>query len=338
MRTPIRRIARYLLALLTLVGGCSGSSTLGQSPFGRVSASTAGEAFRARYEARNRDCEKNPPERGDARCNLLKVEIEDPMATPEGRFAHSIAIPNPMPADAGYRPEMTPGEYFQHLCKNYAGEFIYKTADNVDGIRQLRLREPASSYKFEHLYAMEDPYGHMQEEAEEPGYQFVGVNHKYKFFERPLPPVRRSSRLREFRDASLFADPPANAKIERYFGHDGTRKSLKLEFDTQPKSRYAFTWRGIHRPADRELGIAGGELIVLDTESNEVMGVRRGFAFFRGTWEITALCPEYGYFGGFNKATGFTSWFTLKVARSPLWKTYFELNEPTRRIRRTTRK
>ena len=44
------------------------------------------------------------------------------------------------------------------------------------------------------------------------------------------------------------------------------------------KSRYGFTWRGITRPHDRELGVAGGELIILDVQTNEVLAVRRGYA------------------------------------------------------------
>jgi len=352
-----RKFIGSILAISIGAGlwACSGPVPVLQTGLGDARAQTAGERFRERYEARKRECEKAPPvpegmdctlliharkavcqdsPATQANCNLLKVQIEDPMATPEGRFAHSIAIPNPMPADAGYRAGMSPGEYFQHLCKTYAGEFIYKTVDNVAGIRQLRLREPASSYKFEHLYAMEDPYGHDQEEAEEPGFQFVGAPWLYEFFERPLPATRRGPRNKQFWDASMFAAPPKDATVERYFGHNGKRNSLKLEFDTQPKARYAFTWRGIMRPADRELGIAGGELIVLDTETNEVMGVRRGFAFYRGSWAVTPLCPRYGYFGGFDKATGFTAWHTTKVVRTPQWKELLDDQERTRLPRR----
>jgi hypothetical protein len=344
-------------ALLFLIGGalwaCSGSAPVAQSPRGDVRSQTAGERFRERWVVAKQECDKYPVIRNgvDCRthlrtaacadgpptfdsCDRVAVQVDDPMATPEGRFAHAIQIPNPMPADAGYRPGMTPEEYFEHLCKNYAGEFIYRTADNVTGIRQLRLREPSSSFKFEHLLAMEDPYGHDQEEAEEPGFEFVSVSHKrYEFFERPLPVTRRSPRNKRFFDASLFADPPADAKIERYFGHDGKQNSLKLEFDTQSKARYAFTWRGILRPADRELGIAGGELIVLDTQTNQVMGVRRGFAFYRDSWEFTPLCPRYGYFGGFDKSTAFTAWFTVRVARTEKWKEFFEDLAKTQRIR-----
>ena len=68
------------------------------------------------------------------------------------------------------------------------------------------------------------------------------------------------------------------------------------------KSRYGYTWRGITRQHDRELGIAGGELIVLDRETNEVLAVRRGFARtggvsnnLTGVWWLTApSCPKRG--------------------------------------------
>src|SRR5439155_24504843 len=36
-------------------------------------------------------------------------------ATPEGEFAHSIKVPNPLPKDSGYRPGMTSEQYFDHL-------------------------------------------------------------------------------------------------------------------------------------------------------------------------------------------------------------------------------
>lgn len=61
-----------------------------------------------------------------------------------------------------------------------------------------------------------------------------------------------------------------------------------------PRSRYGYTWRGIARPYDRELGIAGGELIVLDLPTNAVLAVRRGVVrtgYMRnmtGVWWLTA--------------------------------------------------
>ena len=38
---------------------------------------------------------------------------------------------------------------------------------------------------------------------------------------------------------------------------------------SEQRARYGFTWRGIKRPHDRELGIAGGELIVIDLQTTK---------------------------------------------------------------------
>jgi hypothetical protein len=221
---------------------------------------------------------------------------------------------------------MKPHEYFEHLCKTEAGEFIFKTVDNVEGIRLLRPRQPVSNdYKFRHLYSMEDPYGHLEGEAEEPGFEFIGLR-KYSFIETPIGKIDRPSSLWRYRDPSLFEKPNSGATVERYTAPNTSlgMKALQLEYATRFTSRYGMTWRGIHRPHDREMGIAGGELIVLDLETNDVLGVRRGYAFYRGSWEVAPVCPKYGYAGGFDKSFEFSTWFTAKVARPREWKGFFE--------------
>jgi len=306
---------------------------------------TPGDRFRAAMKAREAECkaertfvDRYDRSRWEARCKaMLGVQVEDWLATPEGRFAHSIRIPNPVPEDGGYRWWMRPRDYFEHLCRTEAGEFIFKPVDKVEGLRLLRPRVPAEPQRFGHLYAMEDPYGHLQEEAEEPGDHFLGSD-RYAYIETPLRAASRKDWLRAFRDASLFSKPEPGEVVERYTRPrpgEG-QKGVKLTYGTQYKSRYAVTWRGIRRPHDREMGIAGGELIVLDLETNELLGVRRGYALFAGQWELTPVCPTYGYFGGFDKATAFTPWFTMKVARPPRGKEWFGANEKTRRIRPTS--
>jgi len=313
--------------LVILMMGCAQISL--------AQTSTPGEQFRERMAKLETECRRNPPsDLRNTRCDPLKIAPEDWLATPEGGFAHSIKIPNPVPADSGYQKGMTPAQYFEHLCKNEAGEFIFKTVDNVEGIRLLRPREPANDYVFQNLYAMEDPYGHLQEEVEDPGFHFLGPT-AYAFVETPLRKTKRHPAYKTFRHPSLYADPVPGQTMERYYfdGPWSDRQNLQLQYDAVSRSKYGIAWRGIRRPNDREMGIAGGELIVLDLETNEVLGVRRGYALYRGSWEATPLCPHYGYFGGFDKASGFSSWFTLKVARTPRWKEWFEANEKTRRIR-----
>src|SRR5207237_4857872 len=79
-------------------------------------------------------------------------------------------------ADSGYKPGMSTQEYFEHLCKTEAGEFIYKTVENVEGIYQMRPREHVTDKMLMDRYFLEDPYGeygdeeHLQEEYVNPPY------------------------------------------------------------------------------------------------------------------------------------------------------------------------
>jgi hypothetical protein len=280
---------------------------------------TVAERFEKAMNKLAERCAKEPPKRGDTTCDPLKLKPADPLATEEGRFAHSIKIPNPLPEDSGYKSGMNTNEYFDHLCKTEAGEFVFKRVEDVDGIFQMRPRVMATDYELMHLYALEDPYNayevmsedyvnprHMDavktKDVKKRAYRVYRPDQNYKFLEKPIP---------------VFLQNPANsAKYLRY-----TRPNTdKLTFedgqymypgDQQPptieervnelRSRYGFTWRGITRSHDRELGIVGGELIVLDIQTNEVLAVRRGYTMSLGRtpetvagiwWLSAAKCPR----------------------------------------------
>jgi hypothetical protein len=243
-----------LASILMMVTGCAAVAfTMPETPgqrFGRAMTQLA------------ENCARNPPKPGDATCDRLKLKPADPLATEEGRFAHSIQIPHPVPADSSYKPGMTPQEYFDYLCKTEAGEFIYKTVENVEGILQMR---PRPNYVFSHLYAIEDPFGSEPSEA-----SYVGPG-RYKFYEVngiiPAEPMWRKDRLHP----SMLQDAPESMRYTRFFGYDGkSMKTLQKTYDTIRKSEYGYTWRGVVRPHDREMGIGGG-LTVLHLETNEVM-------------------------------------------------------------------
>ena len=159
---------------------------------------------------RNRDGGSRPPQR------LRDVPIEDWLATEEGRFAHSIRIPNPVPEDSGYRPGMSQQEYFEHLCKNEAGEFIFKTADNVEGLYQMRPRRIYTDQEWRHLFALEDPYGYWVGEWDEVGFQFV-LPSLYSYFEIH-PSGRRdygvAHRVSKLRHESMFDVPALDVKVQ----------------------------------------------------------------------------------------------------------------------------
>ena len=258
---------------------------------------TPGERFRKGIEKIRQACESRKLDPGEVCGEVAKLKPADPLATEEGRFAHSIKIPNPVSEDSGYKPEMTSQEYFDHLCKTEAGEFIYRTVENVEGLLQLRPRENPKDYELEHLYAVEDPYGHSVGVRDHPEEYFVQpAIGKYQFLEIPLPERSQASEermyLRFYRDKNAHAGKDYQTAINGKF----VRVPYVVGKVTVPssRSRYGYTWRGVGRPHDRSLGIAGGELIILDLRTNEVLAVRRGFVrsgYMRnmtGVWWLTA--------------------------------------------------
>lgn len=296
-----------------LIAGCAGSLL--------VKDETPGQRFDRAMKEFAANCAKTKLKPNDTACDILKLKTADPLATEEGRFAHSIKIPNPVPEDSGYKPGMTPEQYFDHLCKTEAGEFIYKTVENVEGLYMMRPRKEAMDDELSHLYALEDPYGHTNGEATGIEFLFVEPN-RYKFFEMALMKGRKLRMGNQFLDPSYLKLPDDKARYERYSGYDARKTNTMIkEFDASLRSRYGFTWRGITRPHDRDLGIAGGELIVLDLQTNEVLGMRRGYIrsgqmrSLTGIWWFTGkTCPEYNYRHR-SKDFDFSYWFIGKVLR-----------------------
>ena len=307
MKTAQGRMGGVVLGLiLVMVTGCAA---------GLFKEDTVAERFDKAMKKLAERCAKNPSKPGDTTCDPLKLKPADPLATEEGRFAHSIKIPNPLPEDSGYKPGMTTKEYFEHLCKNEAGEFIFKMVEDVEGIYQMRPRVMATDYEMMHLYALEDPYNAYENMSEETyvnprymdavkkrGYSLFKPDQNYKFLEKPIPAQISNS---TYGAKYLRYTKPNTEKLvlenDRYLYPRDQWPPMIEERVKEPKSRYGFTWRGITRPHDRELGIVGGEVIVLDLQRNEVLAVRRGYTVSLGKtpetvagiwWLSAAKCPS----------------------------------------------
>ena len=69
----------------------------------------------------------------------------------------------------------------------------------------------------------------------------------------------------------------------------------------KPRSHFGVTWRGVRRANDRENGISGTEIIVLDLRTHEVIAVLREFGITGLTsntpdgiwWLNAAKCTQY---------------------------------------------
>ena len=192
---------------------------------------------------------------------------------------------------------------FQERCKK-AGEFIYRTAENVEGVFLLKIREQTSRGD---QYRMDDPYGH----------DSSGEDYVKSFFLEPmlqankyashevLEKIRRDYRGYGYVDAL----EPKDGKRYRYtgsikevthissilMGGDGktTFKTKDFVLDRVPEPdlapRYGVTYDDISTREERDYWIAGSSLKVIDLKTNEVMAERIGYMMDRSQGK-----PGYG--------------------------------------------
>jgi hypothetical protein len=211
------------------------------------------------------------------------------VSTPEGKFAHSIKIPNPVPQDSGYRLGLTSEQYFEHLCNTQAGEFIYKRVEGVEGFYFMRPptkptdKDLMDRYKLE-APDIESPYQLRRATPEERALTFINPPWSvYSYVEEP--DIGNTGSGRYF----------------RIFGYSQDVSPMQRRSSDELQSHYGLTWRGIRREGDRELNTSGGEWILINLNTKEVMAVFRDFVrsgLTRNTpdrlyWVTAGQCPRF---------------------------------------------
>jgi hypothetical protein len=211
---------------------------------------------------------------------------------------------------------------FQERCKK-AGEFIYRTAENVEGVFLLKLRPEGINYGDQ--YRMDDPYG-MDSSLKE---VYIGIflqarNEKGFFDGKKVGGYRY-----------VDAIDPKDGKRYRYTGRidqpwlrDKRYGEWVREFvldkvlAPDPAPRYGVTYDDISTREERDYWIAGSSLKVIDLQTNEVMAERIGYMMDRGQgnnsggrapWLLAAsnACPRFP--GGFSGQLNQTRNFVEKV-------------------------
>jgi hypothetical protein len=251
------------------------------------------------------------------------------------------------PADARTRLA-TAKAMFQERC-THAGEFIHRTADNVEGVLLMKVREQTSRGD---QYRMDDPYGHDSAGEEyiksfflEPMLQA----NKYATAEK-LEMIRRDYRGYSFVDAIDSKD----GKRYRYTGYmkvvgrkDASAWNVQVELKRNPDydlnnytfalnkvpapdpaPRYGVTYDDISTREERDYWIAGSSLKVIDLKTHEVMAERIGYMIDpgqgntsggRAPWLMAAsyACPNFrpsdARQPGFSYQVGQTRKFATKV-------------------------
>ena len=237
----------------------------------------------------------------------------DPRELAAYKYAHSLKLPASLPQPVPFdftrhllsNRRATAAAYFDHLCKTEAGEYIFKTMDKVEGLYQMRAMPKRSDKLLRDRFGFEDPADWSQWHAEAAQTLFIGgPGNGFRYFESDWALTETTKQIQQKYWTVTPWNGMGNPPYWRYHDADDSGPAAATTGRVTPinklSSRYAYTWRGIRRGRDREFGIAGGELIVLDRMTGEILGVRRSFAIARRykshpdwvDWEFAFTCPD----------------------------------------------
>ena len=211
---------------------------------------------------------------------------------------------------------------FDKLCGT-AGEKIFKTVENVDGVFLVKLR-PEKSHDSQQ-FSLDDPYGrdfsgHAYIKSFLAGFSESGTSGGagarpvgYKFVEAIDPADMRMYRytasLKAVRKKDITA-PYVKAEIVKNPKYDINIYAFVLDKKSveSRSARFGVQYNDISTQEQREHWIAGSLLQIIDLDSNAVLAERTGYmmdpgqgatAGGRSPWLIAAgyACPGFGLNG-----------------------------------------
>lgn len=204
---------------------------------------------------------------------------------------------------------------FQERCKK-AGEFIHRTAENVEGIFLMKVRPEGINYGHneEQQFRLDDPYGH---DSTDDDYikSFLFGRDKDGHLITTGPVATKSYRYVEALDPRDGMRYRYTGRVDQPWLKDKRYGEWVREFvlDRTPVTgtppRYGVTYDDISTREDREYWIAGSSLRVIDLKTKEVMAERIGYMWDpgqgnnsggRSPWLLAAdyACPGFKPAGG----------------------------------------
>ncbi len=193
--------------------------------------------------------------------------------------------------------------YFNYRCEKDAGEFIYRTVENVEGVFQMRPREKGEYFsRLRNGDLMEDPYGHTNKEADWPWSMFLPKlkDRGYLFFEsRQGPDAKKYELHKEI--MTISEKPIYTGDPYWHYKYHGLRRAYKSkQFWTmheakqiaELKSEYGYTWKQTQKGLDEYFGVIGGEVLIKKILTDEILAVKRGFFFWPPWSSKGGVCPK----------------------------------------------
>lgn len=161
---------------------------------------------------------------------------------------------------------------FDQLCQN-AGEKIYRTADNVDGILLLKVRGDDEKYQSNRYNPLKDQ---MWEDA-----AVESESKRERYIEEFL--LRSNLSFPRY----IYADVlQKDNSIIRYSIYKVNQEWVEdKQLNPHPRARYAVTYENDISWENRKHWIAGTTIKIIDTKTNELMAEKTMYAFV----------PELGY-------------------------------------------
>ena len=175
--------------------------------------------------------------------------------------------------EAEWRKHYEPAKArFDRLCQN-AGEKIYRTVDNVDGILLLKVRGEGEKYQDSFYNPRKDQ---MWEDA-----AVESEFDREAYIEEFLLPYTSSF------PRYIYADVlQKNGLVIRYSRQKEDQNCVMEQQPTpHPRARYAVTYENDISWENRKHWIAGTTIKIIDTKTNELMAEKTMYAFV----------PELGY-------------------------------------------
>lgn len=177
---------------------------------------------------------------------------------------------------------------FAERCKN-AGEKIYKTVDNVEGVMLLKVRINQSSRDAVTRNPMWENAA-VAHDFENMGYIASFLNNHSRVF---------SDTKKTYHYVDVLQTDQSIIRYEGLWSY--TDKPFKQTLNPKNPVRYAVTFEDDINPKDRKYWIAGTTIKIIDLQTNEILGERKTYAFEHGQgslanarmpWLRAEQCPN----------------------------------------------